>query len=73
MAIRWPNLDFENYDDITILQDLFPVIFAYILADPGILESQLEPIIIESTNISGASVIDGMIEGGIHNGEPLFP
>ena len=73
LAIRWPTSDFEDYDDITILQDLFPVIFAYLLEDPGLLESKLEPIIDESDNISGASIINGMITGGIHDGEPLFP
>jgi len=73
LAIRWPTEDFEDYDEITILQDIFPVIFAYMFADPGILESQVEPSIIDSTNIlGGASVIDGMIEGGIHDGEALF-
>jgi hypothetical protein len=73
MAIRWPSSDFEDYDDISILQDIFPVVFAYLYADPEILESQIEPTIDASSNISGASVVDGIIKGGIHDGEPLFP
>ena len=73
LAIRWPTSDFEDYDEITILQDIFPAVFAYIYADPKILESQLEPTIEVSSNISGASVVDGIINGGIHDGEPLFP
>jgi len=73
LAIRWPTADFEDYDEITILQDVFPAIFAYMFADPGILESRVEPINIDRTLVSGALVIDGMIEGGIHDGEPLFP
>jgi hypothetical protein len=72
LAIRWPSSNFEEYDDITVLQDLFPTIFAYIFEDPGLLESKIEPLIIDRTIISGAAVSDGVIEGGIHNGEALF-
>jgi hypothetical protein len=74
LAIRWPSSDFEEYDDITILQDLFPTIFSYIFEDPGLLESKIEPLIINYNRriISGSTVSDGVIEGGIHNGEALF-
>jgi hypothetical protein len=72
LAIRWPSSDFEEYDDITVLQDLFPAIFAYIFADPGLLDSKVEPITTHPEAISGAMVVDGMIEGGIHTGEALF-
>jgi hypothetical protein len=72
LAIRWPSSDFEEYDDITILQDLFPAIFAYIFEDPGLLESKIEPLIINRNIISGVGVSDGVIEGGIHTGEALF-
>jgi hypothetical protein len=72
LAIKWPSLDFEEYDDITVLQDLFPTIFAYIFEDQGLLESKIEPITDNGTRISGVEVSDGVIEGGIHNGEALF-
>lgn len=72
LAIRWPSSDFEEYDDITVLQDLFPAIFAYIFADPGLLDSKVEPITTHPEAISGAMVVDGVIEGGIHTGEALF-
>jgi hypothetical protein len=65
LAIRWPSEGFEEYDDITVLQDLFPAVFAYIFADPGLLESRVEPRI-------PANVIDGVIVGGIQNGQALF-
>jgi hypothetical protein len=72
LAIRWPASGFELYDDITVMQDLFPAIFAYIFEDPGLLEAQVEPITLDPTYISGASINDGMIVGGIHDGEALF-
>jgi hypothetical protein len=72
LAIKWPSSDFEEYDDITVLQDLFPAIFAYIFEDQGLLESKIEPITDNGTRISGVEVSDGVIEGGIHNGEALF-
>jgi hypothetical protein len=72
LAIRWPTGDFEEYDDIIVLQDVFPAIFAYIFQDPRFLESKVEPAIIGENTISGATVIDGVIAGGVHSGEPLF-
>ncbi len=71
LAIRWPTEDFAKYDDITVLQDLFPTIFAYLYDDVRILESKIEPVTI-SSSISGASVKNGIIYGGINDSEPLF-
>ena len=72
LAIRWPTQDFEKYDDITVLQDLFPAIFAYMFQDQKLLEAKVEPVTITNSSISEAKVVDGVIEGGINNGEPLF-
>jgi hypothetical protein len=72
LAIRWPSSDFKEYDDITVLQDLFQVIFAYLYKDTTLLEAKVEPVISDTDWISGATVINGVIEGGIDNGEPLF-
>ena len=67
------NRDFVKYDDITVLQDLFPAVFAYLYKDTTILESKIEPIIpIPNSSISGASVNNGVIYGGINDGELLF-
>ena len=71
LAIRWPTQDFEEYDDITILQDLFPSISAYLFQDATLLNAKVETITLENI-ISGAKVVDGIIEGGINDGEPLF-
>ena len=71
LAIRWPTEDFEEYDDIVVLQDLFPAIFAYIFEDQKFLEAKVQPVLIGNI-LSGANVVDGIIEGGVHDGEPLF-
>jgi len=72
LAIRWPTGDFVEYDDILVLQDLFPAVFAYLYKDTTILDAKIEPIIPISNSISGASVDNGVILGGINDGELLF-
>ncbi|MEX2013434.1 MAG: hypothetical protein WD897_00765 [Parcubacteria group bacterium] len=72
LAIRWPDSKFEAYDGITVLQDLFPAVFAYLFKDERILDAKIEPKTLEPERISGAEVRDGIIYGGINDGEPLF-
>ncbi|MBN2678482.1 MAG: hypothetical protein JXR32_10530 [Anaerolineaceae bacterium] len=72
LAIRWPTEDFANYDDITVLQDIFPAVFAYLYQDEKILESKIEPVTVYPFAVSGASVNNGVINGGIDDGEPLY-
>lgn len=72
LAIRWPSSGFEEYDDVTVLQDLFQVIFAYLYRDTTILDAKVEPVITDTDWISGVTVINGVIEGGSDDGEPLF-
>jgi hypothetical protein len=68
LAIRWPTQDFEKFDDIVVLQDLFPAVFAYIFNDERFLESK-----IESTTFSPVvKVRNGIIYKGINRSEPLF-
>jgi hypothetical protein len=68
LAIRWPTQDFEKYDDITVLQDLFPAVFAYLFNDERFLELKIEP----STISPIVTVRNGIIYGGINDSEPLF-
>lgn len=68
LAIRWPTEDYEKYDEITVLQDLFPAIFGYLFNDERFLESKIEP----STFSEIVKVQNGIIYGGIDDGEPLF-
>lgn len=72
LAIRWPSSQFEDYDEIVVLQDIFPAVFAYLFDDPGILKSKIESKTFDSQIVSGASILNGIIEGGINDGEPLF-
>ena len=72
LAIRWPTGDPDEYDDIIVLQDLFPAVFAYMFEDPGLLESKIKPVTLDNKLVSGAGIADGLIEGGVDNGEPLF-
>lgn len=73
LAIKWPTEGFVRYDEIKILQDLFPAIFAYLYQDETILEARIEPVIpVTQSSISGVSVDNGIILGGLDDGEPLF-
>jgi len=72
LAIKWPSDDYELYDQIVVLQDLFPSIFAYLYKDPSILQSKIEPNTLDAEYISGVSVKNGTIIGGIDDGELLF-
>jgi hypothetical protein len=71
LAIRWPTEDFSEYDDITVLQDIFPAMFAYLFKDDGFLAAKVASTT-HSVETCGVSVTDGAISGGINDGEPLF-
>jgi hypothetical protein len=72
LAIRWPADDFDEYDEILVLQDIFPAVFAYRFRDRGLLEARVEPITLMEETMSGVTVDDGTIHGGIDDGQPLF-
>jgi len=72
LAIRWPTAEAEVYDEIIVLQDLFPSVLAYLFADPGLLETRPVPTSADAWLLSGAKVAHGVIVGGIHDGQPLF-
>lgn len=72
LAIKWPSTDYSGYDDITVLQDIFPAVFAYLFKDNSLLEAKVAPDTLEENRVSGASVRNGIIFGGINDGEPLF-
>ncbi len=72
LAIRWPTGDYEEHDDITVLQDLFPAVFSYLFQDSRFLEAKVHPTTLAGFRVSEVHVVDGVIEGGVDSGEPLF-
>jgi hypothetical protein len=72
LAIRWPGEEYEEYDQISVLQDVFPAIFAYLYADREFLDLIKEPVITNVKSTSGATIINGIISGGVDDGEALF-
>jgi hypothetical protein len=72
LAIKWPDDHFESYDDISILQDVFPVVFAYLYQDESLLQVKMDENIETNPEISGVSIENGIIHGGVNDGEPLF-
>lgn len=72
LAIKWPTEDYSEYDDITVIQDIFPLIFAYLFEDDEFLEAKIEPDTLDASVASGAQVKNCTIYGGVHDGESLF-
>lgn len=72
LAIRWPTDEYTAFDEITVIQDVFPAVFAYLYNDTRILEMKIKPDIVDAEVTSGASVSNGIIIGGMDDGEPLY-
>lgn len=72
LAIKWPGDEYDQYDDITLIQDIFPAVFAYLYNDTSLLKTKIEPVITNYNVTGGVNIINGVISGGINDGEPLF-
>lgn len=72
LAIKWPTANYASFDQITVIQDLFPVIFSYIFEDTSLLEMKVEPVTQFRFTTSNAYVDRGIIQGGVDDQEPLF-
>jgi hypothetical protein len=71
--VRWPSNDYNEYDQITVLQDIFPAIFASMYHDSSLLEARIPPVTVtDNTTTAGVGVHNGVIVGGADDGEPLF-
>lgn len=68
LAIRWPD-GVEPRRDITVLQETLPAVLAAVSGDESIW-AQRE--VGRTTLDSPAKVVDGVIMGGPHDGQPLF-
>jgi len=69
LAIRWPDNEYTRFDDISILQDVFPAVFAYMFDDVSLLDGKMGEL---KPEINGVTVEDGVIVGGADSGERLF-
>lgn len=73
LAIKWPSGEYSKYDDIIVLQDLFPAIFSFLFEDNQFLSARIHPVTGSAAVLtSGVVVKNGVIQGGINDGEPLF-
>ena len=72
LAIKWPRSINTGYDDIVVLQDVFPAVFAAIFDDARYLDARVQSKTIRTQITSGVSVGKGIIHGGVNDGEPLF-
>lgn len=73
LAIRWPGGEYDPYDDITVIQDIFPAVFAWMYRDAEVLKVKIPPVTRWERNmVAGASVNNGVIVGGVDDGELLF-
>ena len=75
LAIRWPEPVPEIHDNIMILQDIFPAVFAYMYDDGAFQALRTPRTLVRDAEggIKGVTVVDGMIEGGAYDGQPLYP
>ena len=74
LAIRWPEKDYATKHNIGIFQDIFPAVFSYLFEDDEIFNKiRMERKLIKPEGILGVSVENGIITGGLNDGEPLFP
>lgn len=75
LAIRWPDT-YKVYDEnLTVLQDIFPAIFATLYRDKKIFNIlKVNPLTANDQvhRTSGVGIDNGIIKGGINDGEPLF-
>lgn len=72
LAVRWPGGRPNPYDDIALLQDIFPAVFALMFQDETLLQAKVKAKTASAGAVSGAAVLGGIIQGGLHDGEPLF-
>lgn len=72
LAIRWPEPSKINHEKIEILQDIFPAVFAYLYNNAIMYEARIDSLTLQDFIVSGVRVRNGIIEGGMDDGEYLF-
>ena len=73
LAIRWPEGASIDHSRISVLQDVFPAVFSWMYEEPAMWGLAMERMTrLRFGVVSGVRVRNGMIEGGIDDGKPLF-
>lgn len=73
LAIHWPDKSYATRYNIETIQDVLPAVFSYMYQDDKIFEEiKLDNKVAKANSISGVSIENGMIVGGIDDGKPLF-
>lgn len=71
LAIRLPKNDKIPERNIKVLQDVFPEVLNYLTASDDFSKLKVEPITVQDS-ASGVYVENGIIRGGVNDGEPLY-
>lgn len=72
-AVRWPE-GMSPERGVRVLQDVMPLIFAELSGDGRFWsESDVAPVTQDTKRTAGVVVDNGIIRGGVHDGEQLFP
>lgn len=73
LAISWPDKATATRFNIQTIQDVFPAVLSYMYDDDALYEQiRMEPNILYPDTVSGVMVENGIINGGIDDGKPLF-
>lgn len=71
LAIRWPDQGYKEYDNITVLQDVFFSVFAYLTRDQSIFNHQLVGKTYPYGSIPEGAIIGGKVMWGKDKGRKL--
>ncbi len=72
LAIRWPDENYKQYDDIRILQDTFEAVFKFTFGTNNVLRQRPNTRILKRGITEEGFVVDGKIMKGKDKGKPLF-
>lgn len=71
LAIRWPA-DLRDDLELQILQDIFPAVFSTLTGSESVFEEARIPSQTLGSAAGSVRVMEGVLEGGQHDGERLF-
>ncbi|MFT5813718.1 MAG: hypothetical protein ACI9VT_001472 [Psychroserpens sp.] len=80
LAIRWSDDNFEKFDNIRVLQDIFESVFKYLYQTENVLKDRVQIATLADSlrlldslaNANPNLINDGIIEVGVDKGTPLF-